>query len=158
MVTHAVSWASSPAVRRAMQGNRSTDTLPEVRLRSALHRSGLRFFKHQRPQPALSCRADIVFPRRRLAVFVDGCFWHGCPEHGTRPRTNADWWEAKLTRNRLRDDRNGAELALAGWRVLRIWEHEEVDDAVARVREALAEGVSSRPQLARPASQSPGDA
>jgi len=124
-------------VRRTMQGNRSTNTSPEVRLRSALHRSGLRFFIHQRPCPEVRCRVDVVFPRSRVAVFVDGCFWHSCPTHGNQPRVNSEWWRAKLERNRRRDERNDAELAEAGWRVVRIWEHESVGEAVARVRTAV---------------------
>jgi DNA mismatch endonuclease, patch repair protein len=138
--------ASSPAARAAMQGNRSTDTRPEVRLRSELHRSGLRFRKNLAP-PGLRCRIDVLFPKARLAVLVDGCFWHGCPEHGTTPRTNAAYWEEKLARNRARDRRNDAELAAAGWRVLRIWEHEPAAVAAVRVQEALAEaGVVSSGQ------------
>ncbi|MGP8159861.1 MAG: very short patch repair endonuclease [Candidatus Dormibacteria bacterium] len=132
-----VPWASSEATRRVMQGNRSSNTSPEVRLRSALHRSGLRFFKHRRPDPQVSCRVDIVFPRARLAVFLDGCFWHACPDHGTRPAVHAEWWDSKLARNRDRDRRNDAELIGAGWRVLRVWEHEEIDSAVSRIRFAL---------------------
>ena len=131
------SWATSDAVRKTMQGNRSTDTAPEVRLRAALHRAGLRFFKHRRPEPKLTFRADIVFPAGRLAVFVDGCFWHSCPAHGTRPRANRDWWDAKLAHNRLRDERNDSDLRKAGWQVLRIWEHEPIDLAVGRVKTAL---------------------
>ncbi|MGH9076153.1 MAG: very short patch repair endonuclease [Acidimicrobiales bacterium] len=131
------SWASTPAVRKTMQGNRSSDTVPEVRIRSALHRSGLRFFKHRRPTDGVSCRVDILFPSARLAVFVDGCFWHGCPEHGTRPRVHSEWWLAKLERNRVRDERNNSELHLAGWRVVRIWEHEPVAEAVHRVQSGL---------------------
>jgi DNA mismatch endonuclease (patch repair protein) len=123
-----------------MQGNRSRNTVPEVRLRSALHRSGLRFFKHRRPQPGISCRVDILFPAAHLAVFVDGCFWHGCLEHGTRPGAHSEWWTAKLELNRLRDERNDADLARAGWRVLRIWEHESVDEAARRVQVAVRSG------------------
>jgi len=130
------SWASSPAVRRVMQANRSSDTSPEVRLRSALHRAGLRFYKHRRP-PGVSCRVDVVFPKARLAVFVDGCFWHGCPTHGTQPRLNHEWWEAKLARNRRRDERNQSELRAAGWEIIRVWEHEPVERAVTRIMRKL---------------------
>jgi DNA mismatch endonuclease, patch repair protein len=152
------SWASSPAVRRTMQGNRSRDTAPEVRLRSALHRAGFRFFKNRRPQQSSSCRVDILFPRPRLAVFVDGCFWHGCPQHGTQPRVNAEWWNAKLERNRARDQRNDIELEQSGWRVLRIWEHETVGEAVRQVQHALAVAASSHPLPAPQASLAPADA
>src|SRR5262249_21357027 len=85
------SWASSPRVRRSMQSNRPRNTAPEVALRSALHRAGLRFFKHRQPVPGLRCEADIIFPGPRVAGFVDGCFWHGCPPHPTFPKTHPDW-------------------------------------------------------------------
>jgi DNA mismatch endonuclease (patch repair protein) len=120
-----------------MQGNRKFDTAPERRIRSALQRDGLRFFVHRRPGPTVSCKVDILFPKARVAVFVDGCFWHGCPNHGTKPRVHSDWWRAKLERNRLRDLRNDEELNAAGWQVLRIWEHVEPTEAVSRVRLAL---------------------
>jgi DNA mismatch endonuclease (patch repair protein) len=125
-----------------MQGNRSVDTKPEVRLRSLLHRRGVRFFKNRRPTPTARCRADVVFPRARLVVFVDGCFWHRCPTHGVRPTTNATYWEAKLDRNVSRDRRNDEELAAAGWRVLRIWEHEEPEAAASKVLSALEDAES----------------
>ncbi len=107
-----------------MRGNRSTDTRAEVSLRSALHRAGLRFRKNVRPAKGLP-RADILFPRARLAVFVDGCFWHRCPEHGVSPNTNSSYWKAKLDGNVARDRRNDSAMAEAGWRVLRVWEHED---------------------------------
>lgn len=120
-----------------MRSNRSVDTGPEVRLRSALHRTGHRFRKHFRPIPGLRCTADIAFPRRRVAVFVDGCFWHCCPEHGTRPARNADWWNAKLDGNVERDRRNTDRLTESGWHVVRIWEHEPLDQAITAVESAL---------------------
>jgi DNA mismatch endonuclease, patch repair protein len=121
-----------------MQGNRSTETRPEIALRSALHRLGLRFRKNARPQRDLRMRADVVFPGRRLAVFVDGCFWHGCPAHGKRPRTNAGYWHEKIDRNMARDRRDDALLRRAGWRVLRVWEHEPPDVAAQTIAELLA--------------------
>lgn len=121
-----------------MQGNRSAETRPEIALRSALHRLGLRFRKNARPQHDLRMRADIVFPKRRLAVFVDGCFWHGCPSHGKRPRTNAGYWEQKIDRNMARDRRDDALLEEAGWRVLRVWEHEPPDVAAQTIAELIA--------------------
>jgi DNA mismatch endonuclease (patch repair protein) len=105
-------------------------------IRSALHQQGLRFRKHAIPLKGLRCRADIVFPRERVAVFVDGCFWHGCPEHGRRPKTNPAYWDAKIARNAQRDSRNNALLQEAGWEVVRVWEHEPVETAAARI-EAL---------------------
>ena len=125
--------ASSEATRAVMIGNRGTGTAPEVRLRSALHARGLRFRKHARPLPELRCRADIVFPRHRVAVFVDGCFWHACPEHGRLPRTHSSYWAQKLARNLERDRRNDRVLSEAGWLVLRVWEHEEVYSAAESI-------------------------
>ena len=131
------SWASSPGVRRSMQSNRSRDTGPEVALRSALHRRGLRFRKHVRAVPGVACTVDVVFPRERLAVFIDGCYWHSCPEHVSYPITNGDWWRAKLAATSERDERNTQTLKAAGWIVLRIWEHEDTEVAAARVNDAL---------------------
>jgi DNA mismatch endonuclease (patch repair protein) len=81
--------------------------------------------------------ADIIFPRQRVAVFLDGCFWHGCPDHGVRPRTNADYWSAKLDRNRARDAETDADLEAIGWLVMRVWEHEPPHDAAQRVAIAV---------------------
>jgi DNA mismatch endonuclease (patch repair protein) len=111
-----------------MQGNRRRDTGPELRLRTALHALGLRFRVDRRPEAAIACRADVVFPRRRVAVFVDGCYWHGCPAHFVPPGTNRAYWSAKIDGNRRRDAATGAALEAAGWRVVRVWEH---DDAAA---------------------------
>lgn len=116
-----------------MRGNRSRDTRPEVAVRSALHRRGLRFRKNVRPIAGLRCSADVVFPTSRIAVFVDGCFWHRCPVHGTQPSTNATYWSAKLDRNVERDRRADQALAAAGWLVIRVWEHEPPDQAAERV-------------------------
>lgn len=121
------SWASSPGVRRSMLSNRGRDTRLELALRSRLHHAGYRYWIHRRPEPAFRCLADIVFPRLKLAVFVDGCFWHGCPTHGTLPVANGDWWRVKLEGNKARDRRNGLYLGARGWTVLRVWEHESVD-------------------------------
>lgn len=115
------SWASSPGVRRSMQSNKSRDTTVEVQLRSALHRSGLRFRKNVRPAPGLRCTADVVFPRALVAVFVDGCFWHYCPEHGSAPKTNAEWWAAKLRATVARDAASRSALERMGWTVVSIW-------------------------------------
>lgn len=130
--------ASSAAARAVMVANRCTDTRPEVALRSALHRLGLRFRKHTAPMPALRCRADLVFGPARVAVFVDGCFWHRCPEHGTSPAANAGYWAAKLDRNVERDRRNDRALGAAGWEVIRVWEHESPEDAARRVAAVVA--------------------
>jgi DNA mismatch endonuclease (patch repair protein) len=96
----------------------------------------MRFRKHLAPLPGLRCRPDIVFTRRHLAVFVDGCFWHRCPEHGSEPKANGDWWRRKLDANVARDRRNDAMLTAAGWTVLRLWTHEQLEDMVACVTKA----------------------
>jgi DNA mismatch endonuclease, patch repair protein len=130
--------ASSPAARRVMQRNTRRDTKPEVALSSAVHAAGLRYRRDHRVEANGVCvRPDLVFTRRRVAVFVDGCFWHGCPEHGTTPRTNTGYWIPKLARNRERDGRVTGALEKAGWTVLRIWEHEPPEAAASRVIEAI---------------------
>lgn len=82
-------------------------------------------------------RADLVFTTPRVAVFVHGCFWHACPEHGTRPRANAEWWNRKLEANRLRDEDTRRQLEALGWRVVEVWEHEESEMAADRVMAAV---------------------
>jgi DNA mismatch endonuclease (patch repair protein) len=129
--------ASSPAVRAVMQGNRAKDTGPEKALRSELHRRGLRFRKHVRVVPGLQFRPDIVFARARLVVECRGCFWHRCPLDGVTPRTNSEYWLSKLERNVERDRRNAAILTAEGWRLIVVWEHEEVSKAADRVQAAL---------------------
>lgn len=114
-----------------MQGNRSRDTSPELAVRRLLHAAGLRYRVDHRPDPSLRRKADIVFPKQRVAIFIDGCYWHACPKHWTRARTNADYWSAKLKRNVARDADTTSRLQDAGWTVLRFWEHED-PDAVAR--------------------------
>ena len=122
-----------------MLANRRSDTRPELHLRSLLHRAGARFRKdHRIDADGLRVRADIVFPRRRLAVFVDGCFWHRCPSHGTDPRRNGDFWKHKLDKNVERDRRVDAALAGSGWTVLRFWEHESTAEAAEQILSHLA--------------------
>lgn len=133
------SWASSVGTRASMLGNRRTGTKPETALRSALHDAGLRFRKDYRLDLGdVKPRPDIVFTRARVAVFVDGCYWHCCPEHGTQPKSNADYWTPKLARNVDRDREHDRALTEAGWTVVRIWEHVPVADAVRTVRRAVA--------------------
>ena len=116
--------ASSPAIRRVMQTNVPRDTTPEVVLRSALHHVGLRYRKDVSPESSLKCKADIVFRRERICIFVDGCFWHGCPRHFQTPGTNSSWWEEKINDNRRRDRVKRRRLREHGWAVMRVWEHE----------------------------------
>ena len=120
-----------------MRGNRARNTSPEVALRSTLHRRGLRFFTHRRPLPGLRCEADLVFPRLRLAVFVDGCFWHGCKVHKRPPKANRAYWVAKIERNVERDREQDRNLREAGWTVVRVWEHESLDEGAERVIAAV---------------------
>jgi DNA mismatch endonuclease, patch repair protein len=120
-----------------MIGNRAESQV-ERALRSGLHRKGRRFRKHYRPLRDLRCSADLAFTRQRLAVFVDGCFWHRCPDHKPAPKANAKWWEAKLAANVARDRRNDSALTAAGWRVLRLWTHLSLDEMMAAVEGALS--------------------
>jgi DNA mismatch endonuclease (patch repair protein) len=115
---------TTPATRKAMQGNRSRDTKPELVLRSILHRRGLRYRVATRPVPSLRRTADLVFTRAKVAVFIDGCFWHKCPSHYRQPGSNVDYWVAKVDRNVRRDQDVDKALRGLGWTVLRIWEHE----------------------------------
>ena len=127
------SWASTSAVRARMQRQPTRDTQPELAVRRIIHASGLRFRIDVAPLPGLRRRADVVFRTARVALFVDGCFWHGCPEHGTRPtKSNPEYWLAKIERNRARDQDTDARLEAAGWISLRAWEHEEPSDVAAR--------------------------
>lgn len=113
------------------------DTLPERALRSELHRRGLRFRVDRAPLPGLRSRADIVFGPAHVAVYVDGCFWHSCPEHATRPKANAEWWEQKLNRNQERDAETNRVLREHGWGIVRIWEHEDPIEAADRVEKLV---------------------
>ena len=126
-----------------MQANRSRDTSPEVALRKELHRRGIRYRVHYRPVSGLRCEADIAFPVQRVAVFVDGCFWHSCPEHGSLPKANREWWQQKLARTVERDAVNAQSLLEAGWQVIRVWEHEDVEEAAGAIEASL---LSSRRQ------------
>lgn len=120
-----------------MSRQATRDTNPEARVRRRLHADGLRYRVHVRPLPQLRRTADIVFTRRRVAVFVDGCFWHGCPVHATKPKRNAEWWAAKLEANVKRDAETDRLLEGAGWVVVRVWEHEDPDVAASRVRSVV---------------------
>lgn len=109
------------------------DTAPEMSLRRELHRRGLRY-RLQTKVPGNRRRTiDIAFTRARVAVFVDGCFWHGCPQHATNPKANGDWWRWKIDGNQARDANTTELLQVAGWTVVRVWEHEDVVTAADRV-------------------------
>lgn len=124
--------------RRNMQANRRRDTSPELALRRALHHLGYRYrCDHRIDLAAVRTRPDIVFTRAKVAIFVDGCFWHCCEEHGRTPQVNTEYWGPKLERNRTRDRAHTTALEAAGWRVIRIWEHTSLQDAVATVISAL---------------------
>jgi DNA mismatch endonuclease (patch repair protein) len=123
-----------------MQATRGRDSRPEVLLRRILHRRGLRFRVNTLVLPSLRRRADIVFPGAQVAVYVDGCFWHGCPEHVVWPRTNVEWWRKKIGSTKRRDRDTDRRLAEAGWLVIRIWEHEDPVEAA----DAIEANVRSR--------------
>jgi DNA mismatch endonuclease (patch repair protein) len=141
------SWAATPGIRSRMQLQRERDTGPELRLRRALHRLGLRYRLDQPIVPGTKQRrVDIVFPRAKVAVFVDGCFWHGCPEHGFRRHEINGWyWPEKIRGNKDRDVDTTQRLEAAGWTVIRIWEHEETEEAVSRVEAAVRSDRRSPP-------------
>jgi len=126
---------STPYVRAIMRANRSRDTGPELRLRHVLHSAGLRYRVNYtiRTDGKRPITVDVAFTRVHLAVFVDGCFWHSCPEHGTTPAANATYWSPKLARNVERDREASATLELAGWTVARFWEHDEPTRAARRI-------------------------
>lgn len=125
------------AVSARMRRQRRRNTVPELALRRELHARGRRFRVEVALPGMPRRRADIVFSRARVAVFVDGCFWHSCPEHATSPVTNAEWWAEKLKRNVERDRETDRYLANSGWTTVRIWEHEAASDAADRVEAAL---------------------
>ncbi|MDX3711249.1 very short patch repair endonuclease [Streptomyces europaeiscabiei] len=125
----------------SQQGSR--DTAPEVAVRRLLHASGLRY-RVNVPVPGMQRRTiDIFFGKAKIAIFMDGCFWHGCPEHATWPKANAEWWRNKLDKNVARDRETTEFLRSAGWTVLRFWEHESAKDVARRIGEAVASNRQS---------------
>lgn len=126
-----------PLVRRRMQQQKRQGTEPEMRLRRALHAAGHRYRVGYKVPGAPRRTIDVAFPRQRLAVFVDGCFWHACPEHGVRPKNNAEWWSGKLRRNVERDLSTDEILLAAAWTVVRVWEHSSTAVAVETVEMGL---------------------
>ena len=135
MVT--ASWASSEGVRASMRANRGRDTKPEVALRSAVHALGLRYRVSVAPLKGVRRTADLVFPRERVAVFMDGCFWHGCPEHHTVASTNAGYWAEKVAINRARDRDTDRRLLDAGWVSVRVWEHDDPEASATAVKNVI---------------------
>lgn len=132
---------SSEGVSERMSRARRRDTEPEMLIRKEAHRRGLRY-RVDAPVPGMSRRrADLMFTGPKVAVFVDGCFWHACPEHSSIPRSNREWWVNKLETNTARDRQTDAHLEGLGWRVLRFWEHEDPCAAVDEVEQAV------RPQV-----------
>lgn len=129
--------ATDPATSARMRAQRRRDTAPELALRRELHRRGVRYYVDRAPVKGVRRRADLVFPRRKVAVYVDGCFWHSCPQHATFPKNNAQWWAEKLAGNVTRDRDTDTRLTDAGWTVVRVWEHENPVVAANRVQEAL---------------------
>jgi DNA mismatch endonuclease, patch repair protein len=130
---------TTPAISSRMSRQARRDTAPEVALRRELHRRGLRF-RVDWPIPGMPRRrADIAFTRKRVAIFIDGCFWHRCPTHKTAPANNAAWWTSKLEMNVRRDRETDEHLAATGWIVLRFWEHDALDDVVRMTVAALSQ-------------------
>lgn len=120
-----------------MQAIRNKDTKPEQLIRRLVHAQGLRYRLHARPLPDLRRTADLVFRPVKVAVFIDGCYWHGCPEHYLAPRVNAGYWSDKVARNMARDRDTDERLAAAGWLVLRFWEHEPSDDCSLKIADTV---------------------
>lgn len=137
---------SSEAVSNVMRGNRKTGSRPEVSLRRELHARGLRYRKNPSVRTSVGVvRPDLAFPGPKVAVFVDGCFWHSCPTHGNTPGTNRGYWEPKLRRNRERDREATAALIAEGWVVVRVWEHEPLEGAATTVETAVRSRTMQSP-------------
>lgn len=128
---------SSEEVSARMKATPRRDTSVEMAIRREIHSRGLRYRVDESLRPVTRGRPDIVFPTEKVAVFIDGCFWHGCPEHGSIPDSNSEWWEEKLQANVERDERHTEELEGAGWTVLRIWEHREVTEAADEIERVV---------------------
>lgn len=124
---------SSQAALNRMKAAKPRDTAPEKALRSALFKKGLRYRVDIRPVETLNRRADIVFQFAKVAILVDGCFWHGCPIHGTQAKANAEFWKNKIKQNQIRDEDTNKQFKKAGWRVVRVWEHENPEKASQKI-------------------------
>lgn len=128
---------ASPEVTKRMREVRRRDTGPERLLRSELHRRGLRYRVEVPLKFLPRHRVDVVFSAARVAVFIDGCFWHACPQHGSLPKSNSAWWQGKFERVRQRDAETDERLRSHGWAVVRVWEHEAVQEAADRIEQLL---------------------
>jgi DNA mismatch endonuclease (patch repair protein) len=133
-----------------MQGNRSRDTGPELAVRRLVHAMGMRYLVNARPLPTVRRTADLVFRGPRIAVFIDGCYWHGCPVHYRQPEAHSDYWRAKISRNRARDADTDALLTAAGWTPLRFWAHETPAVVAEKVRVATAPPARATPHGQNP--------
>ncbi len=130
---------SSEAVSRRMSATGQRDTPPELEIRKRLFAKGLRYRVDYPVLTKPRRRGDIVFPRIKVAIFVDGCFWHGCPLHGTWPKANEEFWRKKIETNRSRDADTDRRLRKDGWMVIRVWEHEAPDEVAERILKAVKE-------------------
>lgn len=135
---------SSEAAMKRMQAAKPRDTAPEKALRSSLHKRGLRFRVDQKIIKELNRKADIVFRSAKVAVFVDGCFWHGCPIHGTQAKANAEFWKNKIKQNRARDLDTNKRLKKAEWRIIRVWAHEDPERVSKKIYSLIVKRVSAR--------------
>lgn len=135
---------SSPGVSARMSRQASKDTSAELAVRRLLHEAGLRY-RVEYPVPGMARRRiDVAFTRAQVAVLIDGCFWHGCPQHATHPKANAEWWRNKLDRNMARDRETTEHLTAIGWMVLRFWEHEDPKDVATRVKAVVRQRLAER--------------
>lgn len=141
---------TSPLASRRFRNTPTRDTPAELALRRALFRRGLRYRVDARPLPTLNRRADLVFAKGRVAVFVDGCYWHGCPKHYKGTSGNAEWWRTKIEGNRARDHDTNQRLRAEGWLPIRIWEHEASEVAAEHVAKLVIERRSAAGALQLP--------
>ncbi|MEZ3160956.1 very short patch repair endonuclease [Microbacterium sp. BWT-B31] len=132
---------------RNMSAIRSRDTAPELAVRSILHARGMRYRTNFRPVAGVRRTADIVFTRRRIAVFIDGCYWHGCADHFVMPKSNLEYWVPKIEGNQRRDAQTTAMLTAAGWTVLRFWAHEPAGNVADAIEAAVTAAVFGAPPL-----------
>lgn len=135
---------SSDAALKRMKATKRRDTAPEKALRSALHSKGLRFRIDQKPIKELNRKADIIFRSVKVAVFVDGCFWHDCPIHGTQAKANAEFWRNKIEQNRVRDLDTNKQLKKVGWKVVRVWEHEDPEKASRKIYRIVVKRIHNK--------------